>query len=292
MDLSVVIVNTNTRDFLLTCLRSLIPELRGLQAEVFVVDNASNDGSLAAVREAFPTVVTIANEANLGFARANNVAFRRATGDDVMILNPDAEVRPGTIATLRRALHSLPQAVGVGPKVIRPDGRLDLACRRTFPSPAVAFNRLTGLSKLFPGSRRLARYNLTYIDADAPGEMDCGTGAAMMFTRDALAAVGYFDERFFMYGDDLDLCYRLKQRGGKIYYVPEAVVVHFKGATSRQRPRAMLREFHRSMWLFYRKHYAHGWGIGLAPFVWLGIRARHAFVVSLNALRGRQIVSP
>jgi GT2 family glycosyltransferase len=292
MDLSVVIVNTNTRDLLLACLTSLLPELNGVEAEVFVVDNASDDGSLAAVQAAFPEVVTIANEANLGFARANNVAFRRVTGEDVMILNPDAEVRPGAIRILRQALHRLPNAVGVGPKVVRPDGRLDLACRRSFPSPAVAFNRLIGLSKLFPGSRRVARYNLTYMDPDRPGEMDCGTGAAMVFRREALAAVDFFDERFFMYADDLDLCYRLKQRGGRIYYVPEALVMHVKGGTSRQRPRAMLREFHRSMWLFYRKHYAHGWAIGLAPAVWLGIKLRHALILGVNAVRGRQIVSP
>ncbi len=292
MDLTVVIVNTNTRELVLACLRSVVPEVEGLQAEIFVVDNASTDGSVEAVRGQFPWVHLIGNEENLGFGRANNRALRQATGRQVMLLNPDTEARPGSLRVLSQALDSLPEAVGVGPRVLRPDGRLDLACRRSFPSPAVALARLAGLSRLFPGVRALARYNLTYLDPDTPGEMDSGTAAAMMFHRDALRAVDFFDEDFFMYGDDLDLCFRLKQRGGRIYYVPSAVVMHHKGATTRQRPRAMLREFHKSMWIFYRKHYARGWGAGLAPAVWLGIHLRHGLVIGWNALKGKQIVSP
>ena len=292
MELSVVIVNTQTRDLVLTCLRHLMPELGDLDHEVFVVDNASTDGSVEAIRREFPAAKVIANRENRGFARANNQALRLAGGDQILLLNPDTEIQPGALAILRRALGTLPDAVVVGPRVLRPDGRLDLACRRSFPSPGVALARLTGLSRLFPRARWVARYNLTYTDPNQPAEIDCGTGAALLFDGKAFQAVGYFDEDFFMYGDDLDVCFRLKAKGGRVYYVPDAVVIHLKGGTTRQRPRPMLREFHRSMWLFYRKHYAHGPGLLLAPAVWLGIRARHGFVIAWNGLKGRQIVSP
>ncbi len=292
MDVSVVIVNHNTQAFLRGCLDHALPELAGRDSEVFVVDNGSNDGSAAMVRRDFPSVTLLENGENLGFARANNRALRLARGRHVLLLNPDTEVAPGSVVRLEQALDTLPNAVGVGPKIVRPDGRLDLASRRTFPSPGVALARLVGLSRLFPRSRMLARYNRTYEDPDQPGEIDAGTAAAMCFRQDALQAVGFFDEDFFMYGEDLDLCYRLRQRGGRIYYVPSALVLHYKGEASRQQPRAMLREFHRAMWLFYRKHYASGWRAALAPAVWLGIRLRYGLVLGLNAACGRQVVSP
>jgi GT2 family glycosyltransferase len=292
MDLSVVIVNYNTRDPLRACLTSLRPELAGVDAEIVVVDNASTDGSVAMLSQEFAEVTVLVNATNAGFGRANNRALRQARGRDVLLLNPDTLVHPGAVRTLIDALHALPEAVAVGPRVLRPDGRLDLACRRSFPSPGVAAARLLGLSRLFPRSRRLARYNLTFQDPDRAGEIDAGTAAAMCFSLEPLAAVGFFDEDFFMYGEDLDLCYRLKQRGGHIYYVPSATVVHLKGMASGRQATAMLREFHRSMWLFYKKHYVHGWRRALAPVVWSGIQLRHGMVLGWNALRGRQVVSP
>jgi GT2 family glycosyltransferase len=292
MDLSVVIVNYNTRDPLRACLASLRPELAGVDAEIVVVDNASTDGSVAMLSQEFAEVTVLVNATNAGFGRANNRALRQARGRDVLLLNPDTLVHPGAVRTLIDALHALPEAVAVGPRVLRPDGRLDLACRRSFPSPGVAAARLLGLSRLFPRSRRLARYNLTFQDPDRAGEIDAGTAAAMCFSLEPLAAVGFFDEDFFMYGEDLDLCYRLKQRGGHIYYVPSATVVHLKGMASGRQATAMLREFHRSMWLFYKKHYVHGWRRALAPVVWSGIQLRHGMVLGWNALRGRQVVSP
>jgi GT2 family glycosyltransferase len=292
MDLSVVIVNFNTGELLRDCLRSLQPELRGLEAEILVVDNASSDVSLEMLAEEFPGVLVLANSENLGFGRANNRALRQAGGRLVLLLNPDTRVRAGAVRSLMNAIDSLPGAVAVGPRIIRPDGRLDLACRRSFPSPPVAVARLLGLSRVFPNSRWLARYNRTYEDPSRPGEIDSGTAAAMCFKREALAAIDFFDEDFFMYGEDLDLCFRLKACGGRIYYVPDAVVVHLKGMASGRQARVMLREFHRSMWIFYRKHYLRGWGAALAPLVWVGISLRHGMILSWNALKGRQIVSP
>ena len=292
MDLSVVIVNFNTRDLLRDCLRSLGPELQEVDSEILVVDNASSDNSLQMLANEFPEVAVLVNRSNVGFGRANNRGLRQAVGRLVLLLNPDTRVQPGAVKTLMVALDSLPDAVAVGPRVIRPDGRIDLACRRSFPSPGVAIARLVGLSRLFPNSRLFARYNRTYEDPSRPGEIDAGTAAAMCFSRVALEAIGFFDEDFFMYGEDLDLCYRLKARGGRIYYVPDAVVLHLKGMASAGQARVMLREFHRSMWIFYRKHYVKGWGVLLSPMVWLGIHLRHGLVLSWNALKGRQVVSP
>jgi GT2 family glycosyltransferase len=292
MDLSVVIVNYNTREPLRDCLSSLRPEVSAIEHEILVVDNASADGSVAMLADEFPRVTVLVNPVNAGFGRANNRALRQARGRDVLILNPDTLVKPGAVATLLAALHALPGAAGVGPRIVRPDGRLDLACRRRFPSPGVAAARLLGVSRLFPRSRRFAAYNMTYQAEDEPGEMDAGTAAAMCFSREALAAIDFFDEAFFMYGEDLDLCYRLKERGGRIYYVPSALVIHLKGMASGKQPIAMLREFHRSMWLFYEKHYFRGWRRGLAPAVWLGIQLRLGMVIGWNAVRGRQVVSP
>ncbi len=292
MDLAVVIVNYNTRDYLLGCLSNLLPELAGMDHEIFVVDNASTDGSAEAISQRYPAVRLLVNAENVGFARANNRALRLTRARDVLMLNPDTLVRPGAVTTLRDALHRLPGAVAVGPKLLRPDGRLDLACRRSFPQPWVAFARLSGLSRMFKRSRWLARYNRTYEDPDQPGEIDAGTAAAMYFRRDALEAIDFFDEAFFMYGEDLDLCFRLKARGGRVCYVPDAVVVHYKGQSSGQRPQAMLREFHCAMWRFYRKHYVSGWGVLLVPLVWAGIKLRYVLVLGFNAARGRQVVSP
>ncbi len=292
MDLSVVIVNFNTCDLLRDCLATLRKDVEGTDHEIFVVDNASSDGSVEMLRREFPTVISMVNEHNLGFGRANNRALREARGTDVLLLNPDTRVEPGAVGRLQTALRTLPHAVGVGPRVMRADGRLDLAARRTFPSPIVALGRLSGLSRLFPRSRTLARYNRTYEDPTQPAEIDSGTAAAMCFIRERLVEIGFFDEDYFMYGEDLDLCFRLKQRGGRIYYVPDAAVVHLKGAASRQQATSMLREFHRAMWTFYRKHYLHGWPAVLAPAVWLGIWLRYLLILGSNAIRGRQVVSP
>jgi GT2 family glycosyltransferase len=292
LDLSVVVVNFNTRDLLADCLTSVQIEAAGIEHEVLVVDNGSTDHSVEMLAAKFPGVRVIANRTNLGFGRANNLALRQARGKAVLLLNPDTRVQPGAIKRLLEALWTLSESVAVGPRVVRPDGTLDLACRRSFPSPSVALGRLTGLSRLFPHSRTFAAYNRTYEDPVEPSEIDAGTAAAMCFTREALSAVGYFDEDFFMYGEDLDLCFRLKARGGRIYYVPDAVVLHIKGAASRQQGRRMLWEFHRAMWIFYRKHYMRGPAAALAPAIWLGIRLRYLLLLGSNVVRGRQVVSP
>lgn len=295
LDVAVVIVSHNTADLLDACLTSLAQGgLAGVTAGVWVVDNASTDGSVARVRERHPGVRLIASAVNLGFSGANNRALqaagfaarpgdgaRAAARDDsvpparhALVLNPDTVVPPGAVAKLVAVLDAEPDVGIVGPKLVLADGSLDLACRRAFPTPAVAFYRFTGLARLFPKSRRFGRYNMTFLDPDTPSDVDSVVGACMLVRGAAIADVGLLDERFWMYGEDLDWALRVRRAGWRVVYRPHVVVHHVKRAASRRSPRAAF-EFQRAMWLFYQKHYA-----ASTP------RWTHALVVLGLALRG------
>ena len=264
LDLGIVIVNWNTRDLLRDCLRSVAASQGDFTCRVVVVDNASPDGSADMVRAGFPDVTLIASAENEGFARANNrglraLGFAPGCADEdapryALALNPDTVLPPGALGEML-AYMDADATIGVaGPKLVLPDGSLDLACRRSFPTPEISFYRMVGLSRLFPRSRRFGRYNLTYLDPDVETEVDSVVGAFMLVRRAAIQQVGLFDETFFMYGEDLDWAFRIKQAGWKVRYNPRVAVTHVKRAASRQSRRAQ-REFYRAMLLFYRKHY-------------------------------------
>lgn len=174
----------------------------------------------------------------------------------ILLLNPDTVLPPNALRTMLDFMDAHPEVGVVGPKLVRPDGSLDLACRRSFPSPKVSLCRMLGLSRRFPKSRRLARYNLTFLDPDTMTEVDSVVGAFMLVRRKAIADAGLLDEEFFMYGEDLDWAFRIKQKGWKVMYNPAVTVVHHKGASSRQRSYRATVEFYRAMLIFYRKHYA------------------------------------
>jgi len=287
---AVVIVSFNVRDLLRGCLQSVLSQ-SDPGTDVVVVDNASSDGSTEMVSAEFPQVRVIKNSRNGGFSHASNQGIAATHALYLLSLNPDTVLHPGAIAALSAYLDGHPEAGAVGPKIVRPDGSLDLAARRTFPSPSVALFRLTLLSRLFPRHRRLARYNLTDQSPDVEQEIDAGTAACLMFRRSALEQVGPYDEDFFMYGEDLDLCYRLKAAGWRIVYEPRAVVLHYKGQSSRQRSGAMIREFHRSMWIFFDKHYRRTTPAPVAALIRSGIEARSAGLRLSNAFRREKRVS-
>jgi len=262
LDLGIVIVNWNTRDLLRDCLRS-VEQSSGVTCSVVVVDNASSDGSAGMVRAEFPALTLIANPDNRGYPAANNqglqrLGFGRGGSDEApryaLALNPDTVVPPDALRDMVAYMDADPRVGVAGPKLVLPDGSLDLACRRSFPTPEISFYRMVGLSKLFPGSRRFGRYNLTYLDPDLETEVDSVVGAFMMVRREAIRRVGLFDETFFMYGEDLDWAYRIKQAGWTVKYNPAVTVRHVKRAASRQSRRAQ-QEFYRAMLIFYRKHY-------------------------------------
>ncbi len=284
-DLSVIIVNYNTRERLKGCLASL-RQSRGVgDIETFVVDNASDDGSAEMVASEFPWVRLIRSDVNGGYAYANNLALRETSGRKILLLNPDTELGETALSELVSYLDAHPETGAVGPKLVRGDGSLDLACRRSFPTPSVAFYRMAGLSRLFPKSRRFGRYNLTYLDSDEETEVDALTGACMLVRREAIEDVGLLDERFFMYGEDLDWAYRIKSLGWTIRYNPKVVVLHYKGEASRQSSERATVAFYRAMHLFYAKHYRGKSFPGVDWAILAGIYGRMAWSLAKNALR-------
>ena len=261
-DLGIVIVSWNTRDLLRDCLRSVYAS-QGVTYEVVVVDNASADGSADMVRKEFPQAILIAGEKNVGYPAGNNIGLLRLGFSEGvlsgiprygLLLNPDTVLPPDALRQMVAFMDADPKIGMAGPKLVMPDGKLDVACRRSFPTPEVAMYRMLGLSRLFPRSRRFGRYNLTYLDPDVVTEVDSVVGAYMQVRGEAIADVDLLDETFFMYGEDLDWAYRVKKAGWTIWYNPAVTVLHVKRAASRQSPRAQM-EFYRAMLIFYRKHY-------------------------------------
>ena len=272
-DLGIVIVNYNTRELLRDCLASVYQSWGEFSFQVCVVDNASVDSSVEMVEREFPQVRVIASAENRGYAYANNLglaalgfegtsaATAGITPSFALLLNPDTVLTPKALTHMLEYMAAHPQAGVAGPRLILPSGELDKACRRSFPSPQVSFYRLSGLSRLFPRHRSFGAYNLTYLDENVEAEVDAVVGAFMMVRAEAIRDVGLLDDIFFMYGEDLDWCYRIKQAGWQVLYNPTCTVLHYKKASSRHSRKA-LREFYRAMILFYDKHYARS-----TPFV-------------------------
>ena len=282
LDLGIVIVNYNVCDLLRDCLKSVYASA-GATFEVCVVDNASPDNSADMITREFPQTHLIRNQANVGYATANNLGLRyfgfgvpRAGSQEpginnsaeqryslgnpryALLLNPDTLVPPDAFAKIIRLMDQRSDLGIAGPKLVRLDGSLDLACRRSFPTPEVSFWRMTYLSKIFPRTKLFGRYNMTYLNADQPAEIDAVVGAFMLVRGQAIDQAGLLDEQFWMYGEDLDWAYRIKQKGWKVYYYPQVVVQHIKRASSGQSNAGAAKakyEFDRAMWLFYRKHY-------------------------------------
>lgn len=267
LDLGIVILNYNTKALLCDCLRSVLGCEGNFRYQVCVVDNASSDGSAELVQTEFPAVKLIVNRTNIGFSAGNNIGLRWfgfaepvAPGTTArapryaLLLNPDTITPPATFAEMTAFLNANPRIGVAGPRVRRPDGSLDLACRRSFPTPQVSFYRMLGLSTLFPHSRRFNAYNLAYLPEDAVHEVDSVVGAYMQLRADALAQVGLLDEHFFMYGEDLDWAKRIKDAGWQVWYNGQSEITHVKRAASRQSPKVRI-DFYEAMWLFYRKHY-------------------------------------
>ncbi len=259
-DLGIVVVNYNVRDLLRDCLASVYDSHADFTCQVCVVDNGSTDGSADMVTAEFPQVRLIRAENN-GFAAGNNLGLRAFGFPDAgqfryaLLLNPDTILPPAALADMLAFMEAHPQAGAAGARLVRDDGSLDKACRRSFPTPDVAFYRMFGLSRLFPRSRRFGRYNLTYLSPDITTKVDSVVGAFMLMRGEALAQAGLLDERYFMYAEDLDLCYRFKQRGWQIWYNADVTVLHYKGRSSRQRSDLANYHFYRTMRLFHDEHF-------------------------------------
>jgi GT2 family glycosyltransferase len=272
---SALIVSYNVKPLLLKCLQAFYAHA-DVPVEAVVVDNASTDGSAAAVASDFPDAVVLAQSRNLGFGRANNVGLERCQGRFVLLLNPDVTVNPQAVGRLADFLITRPDAAVVGPRLLFPDGKLDPDARRAFPVPRTLFYRTVGLSKLFPKSRVFGRHNMGHMPETEVHEMDAGTAACMLVRMTALDRVGFFDPRYFMFGEDVDLCYRLKLGGWKVFYLPSATAIHHKGAATRQAHSKMLYERHRAMWSYHMKHHADEIPAFANGLVWAQIWGRWA----------------
>ena len=255
-DLSIIIVNYNVKEFLLNSLSSIYKALGNINAEIIVVDNASDDGSMELVEEKYPSVIQIKNKKNVGFGSANNQALEIANGKYILLLNPDTIVREDTFEKMIRFFEENPDAGMAGCKVLNPDGSLQLACRRGFPGPWTSFTKVAGLSTLFPKSKIFAKYNLTYLNENETYEVDAVSGAFMMLRKETYDKIGGFDPKFFMYGEDLDLCYRTQNAGFKVYYVHETEIIHYKGESTKRSSIDETKIFYEAMHLFVKKHFS------------------------------------
>ncbi len=289
IDVSVVIVNYNVREFLVQALRSLQHAMRGVEAEVWVVDNNSIDDSVAAVRETFPDVHVIANRENAGFGRANNQAIRQARGEFIFILNPDTIVQEDTLTHFLAFMRAHPDCGAAGCRILNPDGSFAPESRRSFPTPSTAFYRMTGLARVFPKSRTFGRYNMTFIPETEACEVDALSGSCMMVRRRALDTAGLFDEEFFMYGEDLDLCFRIQEAGWTIRYTPGTQIIHYKGESTKKGEVRYVKLFYGAMLLFIEKHLEAGGRQRrmriLTLFLRIGIVLRAALTLCGNVTR-------
>lgn len=254
--LTVVIVNYNVKFYLEQCLNSLKRAMEGIDAEIIVVDNDSKDGSVDYLRERFPDVNIIASNRNLGFAKANNIAIMQTESKYVLLLNPDTIVGEGVIRDSLHFMDAHDDAGGLGVRMLRCDGMPAMESRRGLPSPMTAFYKMTGLCDRFPQNRKFGRYYMSYLAWDEPCEIEVISGAYCLLRREALDKVGLLDEDFFMYGEDIDLSYRILKGGYKNWYIP-VDILHYKGESTQKSSFKYVHVFYEAMLIFFKKHYRH-----------------------------------
>jgi hypothetical protein len=256
-DLSVCIVTYQALHFLKDCLQSVIDNTLDKSYEIIVVDNCSQDGTIEMLQREFPGVRLIENDDNYGFSRPLNQALRAARGRNLLSLNPDTYVHSGALDLLVDYLDDHPDVGIVGPKVLNRDGTLQKQSRRGDSRPWNTISYFTGLSKLFPKSKFFSGYLLSYIDEDETHEADGVSGSCMLIRRQVIDQIGFFDEQFFAYQEDADYCLRARQAGWRVFYYPKAQLTHYGGqGGSRVQPYRSIYEWHKSYWLYYRKHFA------------------------------------
>ena len=286
---SVVIVNYNGGGLLLECLASL-KERTTVPIEILLVDNASSDGSAAEASRTFPSVRLIANTANIGFARASNQGMALAGADYLLLLNPDLIVGERAVDTVHAYMTSHPGVGICGPRILLPTGRLDRPCRRSFKTPATYLHKALGLTSLFPESRTFGRYYLSYLDERQTFEVDAVIGAFLMTRRSLVDRIGPLDERFFLYCEDEDFCLRAKRAGFRVVYLGEAVAVHHKSSSARQKPMRSLYEWHRSIFQFHRKNIAPEYGPLTNGLVYTGISVAFAAKATVALVRRERVM--
>ncbi|MCD1259511.1 glycosyltransferase family 2 protein [Paenibacillus athensensis] len=290
MDISILIVSFNTRKLTLECLQSVYASQTEYEFEVTVIDNDSSDDSVSQIRKHFPQVRVIANRQNVGFAKANNQGIALANGRYVLLLNSDTTVEADTLQKMTDFMEEHPHAGAGGCRVDLPDGSLDKACKRGFPTPSASFYYAFGIARLFPRVPRFNQYQLGYLDPQQTHKIDCLVGAFMLVRKAVIDQIGPLDEQFFMYGEDIDWCYRIKQAGWDVYYYPGTRIIHHKGASSRRKPLKIVYEFHRAMAIFHNKHYSSRYPFWINGLVYTGVAVKLTAAVIKNVIIKRQTV--
>jgi GT2 family glycosyltransferase len=271
---SIVVLHFNTLQLTHNCLQSIYDYQGDLDFEIFLVDNASTDGSGLQLVEEFPDVQFQRLDQPLGFSAANNIALRQAKGRYLLLLNSDTAFYNDALEQALSYMEQHTQVGITGVHLHKLDGTFDVACHRSLPTPATAFFKMIGLSRLFPNSSLLARYNLTYLSPEDTFPVDAISGAFMMIRSEALEEVGLLDEDFEFYGEDIDLCYRFRQAGWTVMYNGSIKVIHIKGGSTDHSDPWTINNFHNSMLIFYRKHFAHLYSSPLNLSVRFGVNLR------------------
>jgi GT2 family glycosyltransferase len=256
MKLSIIIVNYNVAYFLEQCLQSVYSALKTINAEIFVVDNNSVDNSVEMLQSKFPNVQLIQNRENVGFSKANNQAIRLAKGEYILLLNPDTVVEADTFEKIISFMDATPDAGGLGTKMVNGRGEFLPESKRSLPVPAVAFYKIFGLSSLFKKSKRFGKYHLSYLDPDEINSVEILAGAFMLLRKSVLDNIGLLDEDYFMYGEDIDLSYRITKAGYKNYYFPKTRIIHYKGESTKKSSINYVFVFYRAMQIFAKKHFS------------------------------------
>jgi GT2 family glycosyltransferase len=282
---SVIIVSYNVKEYLDHAIDSLIRTSED-SLEIVVVDNNSFDGTVAHIMNLYPDVIVIDNEDNVGFGKAVNQASKVAHGDYYLILNPDTVVQENTISTFVNYLEKNKNVGMVGPKILNSDGTLQAACKRSFPTLRVAIPKLLGFDKLFPKSEWAGKYNLTYLDPDQTCAVDAISGSCMFIRKELFYELDGFDEQFFMFGEDLDICYRIWQTSYEVHYLPETQIVHYQGESVKSAPFDSINAFYNAMILFAEKHYSVSQGFLTKWAIRSGIAIRK-FITQLGELRSQ-----
>lgn len=255
MKLTVVIVNYNVKYFVEQCLKSLRKALRNIESEVIVVDNHSKDGSVEYLKECFPEVKVISSQHNLGFARANNIAINRSLSEYVLLLNPDTVVGERTIEECVTFMDDHKNAGGVGVMMLKSNGEKALESRRGLPTPMTAFYKMCGLCAKHPKNKKFGKYYMGFLPWDEAAQIEVISGAYCMLRRKAIEQVGLLDEDFFMYGEDIDLSYRLLKGGWENWYLPMPII-HYKGESTQKSSFRYVHVFYEAMLIFFKKHYS------------------------------------
>jgi GT2 family glycosyltransferase len=255
LKISIIIVSYNVRDLLQQALDSLIDACKDLQFEIFVVDNNSKDYTVHMIIEKYPSVKLIANKENLGFSKANNQAILKANGEYVLLINPDTITSKDTIKESINFMDHHPKGGGLGVRMINAQGKFLPESKRGLPTPWASLTKFIGLAKLFPKSKVFSRYYMGWIGEKQTSEIEILAGAFMLLRHSALKKIGLLDESFFMYGEDIDLSYRLTLAGYKNYYLPSTYIIHFKGQSTKKLSWRYIQSFYGAMFIFVRKYF-------------------------------------